>query len=894
VTTNAASNIDTDSATLNGNLTALGSASSVAVSFEWGTTTSYGNTIDGTPSSRSSTGTFTAGLTDLTSGTYHYRAKAAGDGTDYGEDQEFTIGSSGGDNRLEITIDHTKVTSDLTQFPVLLHLSGDCGTNDADMSAVFTELGADWQKLRVTDASDTDLYVEVESWDAINYEAWLWVSRPGWTVSSTTDTILYLYYDNTQPDNTAYVGQTGSTPGQSVWDSNYKAVYHMNDATSTTIADSKGSHTGTKSGAVESAGQSGKAQYFDGTNDKINLGNSTDWNLAGSNSTFEMSFNASSTLGTGSYTRLWERFMGGSPNRGYFGAILQSGGNFYFSYGASSNAIDIMSPSSCADDTYRIIAIQVNQSTQYGRFYMDGNYVSQNLFNTLLDYNGNLYVGGGYNYFHGLIDEFRISNTNRPDAWIAATNYTLRDNLVSLTIESGPSQSETLYQTQYTWDPAGNLDLRDTFNLQTSTWENEDFTYDFLDRLTVVSSAAYSKTYTNNAIGNLTLKDGNTLNYPTNGVRPHAVSAMGSTNYAYDANGNMTTRGTQTLTWDVENRLSTVTGGASFVYDGDGNRVKKTEGGETILYVNQFYEKNLTTREVTTYYYLGGKLIAQNKHLDTTDTLRYIQQDSLGSTSMMADASGQAVGTIKYFPYGECRNSLENIPTDRLFTGQRLDSTGLYYYNARYYDANIGRFISADPVVPNFIDPQSYNRYSYCVNNPLKYSDPTGNIPVQRPPEPRRPDEPPPEPPVNPNPDPSEPELPIAPKNAETNPLYLYPPIVAVVPEVIVIAGIVIIVGGTLTFNYEYNQEVAASDKPIVEKLILMGYSPEAVSFYMAKRGSMTAGEIIGNEKKGSINREFPNQWRDKTYNEITKAAKSGDKTAQKAKKLLDDGRFDK
>ena len=84
---------------------------------------------------------------------------------------------------------------------------------------------------------------------------------------------------------------------------------------------------------------------------------------------------------------------------------------------------------------------------------------------------------------------------------------------------------------------------------------------------------------------------------------------------------------------------------------------------------------------------------------------------------------------MKYLPYGVCRNSqpeIEDFPTDKLFTGQRLDSTGLYYYNARYYDPTIGRFISADIIVPNQATPQAFNRYSYCLNNPLEYIDPSG------------------------------------------------------------------------------------------------------------------------------------------------------------------------
>jgi RHS repeat-associated protein len=77
--------------------------------------------------------------------------------------------------------------------------------------------------------------------------------------------------------------------------------------------------------------------------------------------------------------------------------------------------------------------------------------------------------------------------------------------------------------------------------------------------------------------------------------------------------------------------------------------------------------------------------------------------------------------------FGSIRTSTGTLPTDKKFTGQRLDSTGLYYYNARYYDPGIGRFISADTIVPNFADPQSLNRYSYCRNNPLRYIDPTGH-----------------------------------------------------------------------------------------------------------------------------------------------------------------------
>jgi RHS repeat-associated protein len=92
----------------------------------------------------------------------------------------------------------------------------------------------------------------------------------------------------------------------------------------------------------------------------------------------------------------------------------------------------------------------------------------------------------------------------------------------------------------------------------------------------------------------------------------------------------------------------------------------------------------------------------------------------------MTDDSGNSLGEIKYLPFGETRSG--SVPTDVQFTGQRHDGTGLYYYNARYYDPTIGRFISPDTIISNPANPQSFNRYSYCLNNPLKYIDPSGHI----------------------------------------------------------------------------------------------------------------------------------------------------------------------
>ncbi|BCX05926.1 MAG: hypothetical protein KatS3mg053_3864 [Candidatus Roseilinea sp.] len=80
-----------------------------------------------------------------------------------------------------------------------------------------------------------------------------------------------------------------------------------------------------------------------------------------------------------------------------------------------------------------------------------------------------------------------------------------------------------------------------------------------------------------------------------------------------------------------------------------------------------------------------------------------------------------------YHPYGSVRASSGALPTKRTFTGQIADETGLYFYNARYYAPALGRFISADPLVPEPGNPQALNRYAYVRNNPLRYTDPSGH-----------------------------------------------------------------------------------------------------------------------------------------------------------------------
>ena len=86
--------------------------------------------------------------------------------------------------------------------------------------------------------------------------------------------------------------------------------------------------------------------------------------------------------------------------------------------------------------------------------------------------------------------------------------------------------------------------------------------------------------------------------------------------------------------------------------------------------------------------------------------------------------------TQRYTPFGEVRTD-GNLATDHTYTGQVHDeSSGLAFYNARYYDPAIGRFVTPDSIVPNRNNGQDYNRYSYVRNNPVRLSDPTRNDPA--------------------------------------------------------------------------------------------------------------------------------------------------------------------
>ena len=132
------------------------------------------------------------------------------------------------------------------------------------------------------------------------------------------------------------------------------------------------------------------------------------------------------------------------------------------------------------------------------------------------------------------------------------------------------------------------------------------------------------------------------------------------------------------------------------------------------------------TGVVTKYYFAGTQRIAMRKG----GVLTYMLSDHLGSTSLIANASGAVISETRYTAWGEVRYQAGTTSTGYTYTGQYSNTAdfGLMFYNARWYDPQLGRFAQADTIVPAGV--QGYDRYAYGLNNPSRYTDPSGHSPV--------------------------------------------------------------------------------------------------------------------------------------------------------------------
>jgi RHS repeat-associated protein len=316
--------------------------------------------------------------------------------------------------------------------------------------------------------------------------------------------------------------------------------------------------------------------------------------------------------------------------------------------------------------------------------------------------------------------------------------------------QSGKGGGGAIQDLAYGWDSVGNLAWRR--DLKQSLLE--EFEHDGLDRLRETRrNGATTLRVDYDAIGNIRHKSDVCADtgacYSYHATRRHAVVSAGSRSYSYDANGNMTSRGGAAIAWNSDGLPVSIAGDggdSSFAYTPDGSRWRQIarHGGatETTVYAGDLFEKVSGGGSTTWRHYIpapGGTLVQLRSSDGSQPALRILTLDHMGSPDRIVDSDGNLVVSASFGAFGSRRRpTWSGVPTATElaklaavtrdgFTGhEMLDNVGLIHMNGRVYDPGLGRFLSADPYVTRPFDGQALNRYSYVLNNPLAFADPSG------------------------------------------------------------------------------------------------------------------------------------------------------------------------
>ena len=323
---------------------------------------------------------------------------------------------------------------------------------------------------------------------------------------------------------------------------------------------------------------------------------------------------------------------------------------------------------------------------------------------------------------------------------------------------------------QYSYDKSSNI----TEKTQVNNYPREDadkvnetkvYTYDTLGRLIKTVTTDHKKddktkavTYTYDNVGNRLKEDDGTTttSYTYNGLdqlktstKEKGTAVEEVRQYDYDANGNQTdvkntkTGENQTYVYDAENRLSQVSvtkdGNTAVIqqniYNGEGQRIQKIDGDETI---NYYYQDGVVAYTTDTdgnqnsQNLIGtdGNVLATERFQQNATQYYLYNKDIQGSTSSLVKEDGSADATYQYTDFGETTIQGDDQAKNEVsYTGGIYDqSTGLYYLNARYYNPEDGRFMTEDSYRGEIMNPETGHLYVYCANNPVNYMDPSGHL----------------------------------------------------------------------------------------------------------------------------------------------------------------------
>jgi RHS repeat-associated protein len=348
------------------------------------------------------------------------------------------------------------------------------------------------------------------------------------------------------------------------------------------------------------------------------------------------------------------------------------------------------------------------------------------------------YVSNATYASHGPVKRMQLGGLDR--YYQAGFNARLQATSIQFGTNASPSAYLALSYGYGTTNNNGNM-LSQTINAGGTVF-SQSFGYDDINRLKTFTESATAQTYCYDRYGNRAMLNTSYIvasaltpqvgSCTTNGNDPNLPFTNNRTNIGnQDASGNVRWDGATAYTFDAENRItnSTRTVGSistivNYKYDGDGRRVRvEVTGGASTSFV----------------YDAGGKLLAEYNSQNYPESgTRFRIGDHLGSTRLLFDLSGNVLQRFDYLPFGEelltsgrtaaLKYGVASTVKQR-FTGQMRDGeTHLDYFHARYLSPNQGRFMSIDPgnAGASTGDPQSWNAYSYTINNPLLYVDPDG------------------------------------------------------------------------------------------------------------------------------------------------------------------------
>lgn len=314
------------------------------------------------------------------------------------------------------------------------------------------------------------------------------------------------------------------------------------------------------------------------------------------------------------------------------------------------------------------------------------------------------------------------------------TSYRYNEDSQVVDVLHQDCQGKLILHYEYDYDKQGNCIF-----IQEETPEqikNTQCEYDLLDRLILVEDdQGHFEKYTYDSLGNRLSKatPSETIHYKYDAQ--NRLIQAGDTFYSYDSVGNLikksSAKGETTYSYDPTGKLIAYFDGSNhvtFEYDGHGNRISKTVNGKSTYFINDpiaplsrvLMEKDDQGQWTKKYIY-GNSRVAQ-KGASGSDYFLYNHPGK--SVSCLAHANGTQTH-LQYGSFGNSRNPSYETPYG--FNGEEADpETGLIYLRNRYYDPEIGRFISPDYVLGSLQNPQTLNPYVFVLNNPLTFVDPTG------------------------------------------------------------------------------------------------------------------------------------------------------------------------